>query len=81
MSEVTGTGIRHLFWFAACLLINGCSGEAPPPDSYSVSGRVTFEGEAVSGGDVMFYHSSRSGGGPIDADGNFVVRDERIAAG
>ena len=63
--------------FAGCLAVCGCS-EPAPPEVFPVNGRVTFEGQPVSGGDVMFYHASRSAGGPLDADGNFSVLGEGL---
>ena len=60
-----------------CLLsIAGCSGETGPKREYGeVTGKVTYKGEALKMGDVMFQPASGApAAGQIKADGTYSLK-------
>jgi len=60
---------------AAALLTAGCGGESFP-ETYPVTGVVTFKGKPLAGADVQLVPSDpavRSAGGTTDAEGKFSV--------
>jgi hypothetical protein len=61
--------------------VAGCGQEPQQPTHFPVGGRVTLDGKPVTGGDVLFVNSATTGGGPIDAQGNFQVLDEGLKPG
>ena len=66
----------------ACL--GGCSGGGGPP-SGTVTGKVTIDGQPVTGGSIRFHPTaadtkSKPSGGVIGADGNYSVPDAPVGA-
>jgi hypothetical protein len=53
----------------------GCSGGTKPPPSAEVSGKVTYKGQPVPGGEVTFVtvKGGYASGGRIDENGNYKV--------
>ena len=69
-----------------CLLVclGGCSGGGAPP-SGAVTGKVTIDGQPVTGGSIRFHPTaadskSKPSGGVIGADGSYSVPDAPIGA-
>ncbi len=61
------------FWVLGCLVVlpAGCG-----PKFVSVSGTVTYQGKALSGGTVTFYDSTnKPRSSPIDANGGYALKD------
>lgn len=66
----------------ACL--GGCSGGGGPP-SGTVTGKVTIDGQPVTGGSIRFHPTatdtkSKPSGGVIGADGSYSVPDAPVGA-
>lgn len=61
----------RILWVLGCLLVLGCSG----PDA-TVGGRVTFEGEALTSGTVIFkpVAGGATGYSEIEVDGTYEIR-------
>lgn len=81
--EVTSTQLREkppvrfaLVLATASLLAAGCGGESFP-ETYPVTGVVTFKGKPLEGADVQLIPTDpavRSAGGTTDAEGKFSVK-------
>jgi hypothetical protein len=55
-----------------CLLVIGCG--PGHPETATVTGKVTFRGETVPAGKIMFYpQTGRAAVGTIEADGTYVL--------
>jgi len=64
--------------------LGGCSGSGAPP-SGTVTGKVTIDGQPLTGGAIRFHPSSAEGkskasGGVIGADGSYSVPDAPLGA-
>ena len=67
-----------------CASVGGCSGSGAPP-SGAVTGKVTIDGQPVTGGSIRFHPvtadaKSRTSGGVIGADGSYSVPDAPLGA-
>jgi hypothetical protein len=66
--------------FGAMSLSGGCGSKAPPPGPSTVRGKVTFNGQPVAGGLVVFTPDPQRGGsgkparGETGPDGGFVLQ-------
>ncbi len=65
--------------FGAVMLVGGCGSNTPPPSLATVRGKVTFNGQPVAGGLVVFTPDPQRGGSGKPAcaetgpDGGFVL--------
>ena len=64
--------------------VGGCSGGGGPP-SGGVTGKVTVDGQPVTGGSIRFYpvsadSKSKASGGVIGPDGSYAVPDAPLGA-
>lgn len=70
--------MRHLMCFVmltAVSVIGGCSSEASVSGVIPVSGKVTYQGDAIEGATVIFTPAgdNRSASGITDSDGNYKL--------
>ena len=76
-SQVRGSSVQILRGMLLCLsvvFVAGCGSSGP--ELYPVCGKVSFEGQAISTGIVMFYpeNGDRPAIGEIAADGTYQLR-------
>jgi hypothetical protein len=64
--------VRPLLFFSLCAaLLAGCSSE---PETAKVSGKVTYKGQPVTGGQMYFYPAEGGGlPGSITPDGTYAI--------
>jgi len=67
-----------LMLWALCPVVGGCQSSVPGPEKFEVSGEVTFSGQPVPTGTIIFEPDSAKGnsgpgGGGAIKDGHFVT--------